>query len=489
MLLIFLFLYLSIVGVIFWGHGTIYLFRVIYVEWRVDLFSYSFFALLGLVSSLVAIWSYYYMKDEENYKRFFLLLSLFIIRIIMLIFFSNLFMSLIAWDALGVSSFLLVIFYKNRKSLRSGIITALTNRLGDCFFICILGFFLFNSCFIPLSFLLTLRMTKRAQFPFSSWLPAAMAAPTPVSALVHSSTLVTAGVYMLIRYCHIEARIFLIVGSLTMLIAGFRACVERDFKKVIALSTLSQLGLIFVSIGANEKSFCFFHLMSHACFKALLFICVGIFIHSLYGSQEYRSIKLHDLPAILASVSIISLIGFLFISGFYRKDQILESLYSGGHQSWSLFFFLMGIVMTTRYSTKLIITTRINNSFYSTGSICHGGSNIFLKAPLCALGILSIVFGTGITVFTRPPNLVLRTFEKTLPIILMPLGLCLGYARVSPIWRSMLSLVPLTQHNSRYMVVNAQIIEGARRLFIIPKSNFSLTIGVGLSVFMLFIYV
>lgn len=155
-----------------------------------------------------------------------------------------------------------------------------------------------------------------------------MAAPTPVSALVHSSTLVTAGVYMMIRHRHYESWYLTVLGITTMTMAGLRACAERDLKKVVALRTLSQLGVIMASLGVSAKSLCFFHLITHASFKALLFICVGVCIHSFYGTQDSRSfggcsILLHSTFLI---VSTLSLIGFAFTSGFYRKDAILEKL-------------------------------------------------------------------------------------------------------------------------------------------------------------------
>lgn len=147
---------------------------------------------------------------------------------------------------------------------------------------------------------------------------------------MHSSTLVTAGVYVLIRYCLCDTTFLLILGTFTMFLSGVRACAERDLKKIVALSTLSQLGVMFVSIGAHEKSYCFFHLLSHAGFKALLFLCIGSRIHSVYGTQDFRSFNLLNLNifnSLFMSVSVISLMGFFFTSGFYRKDGILELLY------------------------------------------------------------------------------------------------------------------------------------------------------------------
>jgi len=211
---------------------------------------------------------------------------------VVLIFIGSLFGALVGWDGLGVTSFLLVIYFKNRKSLGRGIITALTNRIGDGFLLVLLGLRLvpsYHTSYIISVLLILTAITKSAQFPFRSWLPAAIAAPTPVRALVHSSTLVTAGIYLLIRFNHFTTEWLIVLGSVTMAIAGFCACAEIDIKKIVALSTLSQLGVIFVGLSLSLKSLCFFHLMTHAMFKALLFICVGVGIHTVYGRQDFRS--------------------------------------------------------------------------------------------------------------------------------------------------------------------------------------------------------
>jgi len=315
------------------------------------------------------------MDNEMVYQRFMRLLLVFILTMVLLIVSSNLFTALVGWDGLGVTSFLLVVYYKCRKRLGSGMITALTNRLGDCFLLCCLGLFLLGPDVI-LSFILVLiSITKSAQFPFSSWLPAAIAAPTPVRALVHSSTLVTAGVYVLIRFCGFDMSPLLIIGRWTLLLAGMRACVERDIKKIVALSTLSQLGVIIVSLGARAKSFCFFHLLSHACFKSLLFICVGSFIHSLYGTQDNRSYdKISPiLLSVLFAVSNLSLMGFLYTRGFFRKDIIVEVLYTNEYMSLRILAFLIGIGLTSCYSIKLIKNTLLTGDFGAVGTNTIGG--------------------------------------------------------------------------------------------------------------------
>lgn len=201
-----------------------------------------------------------------------------------------------------------------------------------------------------------------------------MAAPTPVRALVHSSTLVTAGVYVLIRYCKFDMSQIIYIGSATMILAGLRACVERDLKKIVALSTLSQLGVIMVSIGTNAKSYCFFHLISHACFKALLFLCVGTFIHSVYGSQDHRSFdKINPITlSVFCAIANMSLLGFIFTSGFYRKDMILEELYRGA-SSLMIAIFLIGIGLTSCYSMKILTITTLKSAFTESATYSLGG--------------------------------------------------------------------------------------------------------------------
>jgi len=241
-------------------------------------------------------------------------------------------------------SYCLVIYYQNSRSFSAGIITGLSNRIGDvCLLIRIAYLFGYGSwnlysiegvgegvCFL----VVCARITKRAQMPFSAWLPAAMAAPTPVSALVHSSTLVTAGVYLLIRFHHVYERlvrlnVFLfVISRLTIFIAGIGACYEMDFKKVVALSTLSQLGVIIMILRLGNVYLAYFHLLTHALFKALLFMCAGKIIHIGGGNQDIRLLGglggLGSLTGVRFLRANLALCGFPFIAGFYSKDMILE---------------------------------------------------------------------------------------------------------------------------------------------------------------------
>ena len=220
-----------------------------------------------IISFSVFRFSYRYISHYKFYTRFHILLFTFVCSILLLIVSSNLLFTIIGWDGLGVSSYLLVIYYGRRKSYNAGILTVLSNRVGDALIIFRIGFILYmgswninfykellNTSDIFIFLLIIGAFTKRAQIPFSAWLPAAMAAPTPVSSLVHSSTLVTAGVYLLFRhlndiegYC--QFNIITITGIATIIIARLSALNEKDIKKIVALSTLSQLGLIVARLG------------------------------------------------------------------------------------------------------------------------------------------------------------------------------------------------------------------------------------------------
>jgi len=209
-------------------------------------------------------------------------------------------------------------------------------------------------------------ITKRAQIPFSSWLPAAIAAPTPVSALVHSSTLVTAGVYLLIRFNFLLidtmfGQFLLLIGGLTIFIAGVSANYEFDLKKIIALSTLRQLGLIIRILAIGFPKLAFFHLLTHALFKALLFICAGAIIHNIKNSQDIRDMGALSLfiPLSTACLNVanLALCGIPFLAGFYSKDLILEIVLLSNINLISFFLYFFSTGLTVCYSFRLVYYT------------------------------------------------------------------------------------------------------------------------------------
>lgn len=373
--------------------------------------------------------------------------------------------AMIGWDGLGVTSFLLVIYYKNRKSLGSGIITALTNRLGDCFFLVILGVSAYSRIhprfyYLLLIMILLTSITKSAQIPFSSWLPSAMAAPTPVSALVHSSTLVTAGVYFLMRFNIIRFEWILRIGRATILIAGVCACAEIDIKKIVALSTLSQLGVIIISLSLIQKDFCFFHLMTHAIFKALLFMCVGVGIHTIFGSQDFRRFsgvrRILVWPSSLLLISNISLLGFPFISGFYSKDLILERFYSSSQSAIIGILFLVGVGLTTAYRIKIMNLAFYLKTSSLPNSLASGGFRTRVKLPLLTLGLCSIIRGAILSYWNI--NFLITTvliIDKMMPLLFILAGVVLGLLVSNlkiPFLRSIWNLRALFQKSRGFSV-------------------------------------
>lgn len=337
----------------------------------------TFSAVVLFISANVLIFTNTYIQDDPFINRFVLLVLAFVLSINILIFFPHLFTLLLGWDGLGLISFLLVIYYQNAKSLAGGLLTALTNRVGDAFLLIAIALSLnqnhwtiTNIWASPIIIALTLciltaRITKRAQIPFSRWLPAAIAAPTPVSALVHSSTLVTAGVFLLIRLypiLHLTPWFnltLLLTACFTTLIAGLRAITECDLKKIIALSTLRQLGVIMTSLGLGYITLTLFHLLTHALFKALLFLCAGNVIHTHLHRQDLRTVgNLTNQIPLTSSCFLIAnmaLCGAPFLAGFYSKDTILElSLWFPINLSIILIIFL-GTALTAIYSTRFFI--------------------------------------------------------------------------------------------------------------------------------------
>ena len=224
-----------------------------------------------------------------------------------------------------------------------------------------------------------------------------MAAPTPVRALVHSSTLVTAGIYLLIRFNNFSLEWLIVLGSVTIIIAGICACAEIDIKKIVALRTLSQLGVIAVGLSLMLKRLCFFHLITHAMFKALLFMCVGVGIHTVFGRQDFRSYAVLNSvaiwPSLILTTANLALLGFPFLAGFYRKDRILERFYSMSNRTWALIGFLLGVGLTTAYRVKIMNLAIVSSSRPLPACLNGGGIAWVVKTPLLSLGCFSVLGG------------------------------------------------------------------------------------------------
>lgn len=379
---------LFIIGIKFLLNNLIY-----FIEWEVvsfhsirivitflfDWIRLIFISFVLLISSLVIFYRNQYISDDKRINRFILLVLIFVISIILLIISPNLIRILLGWDGLGLVSYCLVIYFQNVKSYNAGILTALSNRIGDVALLLAIAWILNYGSWNYIFYLELIKIdieiiiigglvilaaiTKRAQIPFSSWLPAAIAAPTPVSALVHSSTLVTAGVYLLIRFQvilmdSIFSQLLLLISGLTIFIAGLGANFEFDLKKIIALSTLSQLGLIIIILSIGFFKLAFFHLLTHALFKALLFICAGVIIHNVKNSQDIRFIGGLSLRIPLTrtcfNIANLALCGIPFLAGFYSKDLILELVIMSYVNLFIFFLYFFSTGLTVCYSFRLV---------------------------------------------------------------------------------------------------------------------------------------
>ena len=424
---------------------------VIYLTFIVDSISLYFISLVRLVSGRVIIFRSSYMISEKFFLRFIFLVLIFVMSIFLLILRPNIISLLLGWDGLGVTSYLLVIFYQRNKSYNAGILTALTNRLGDVGLLVSISLIVYigswtylfinadNSIFSQLLIYLIIisACTKRAQIPFSSWLPAAIAAPTPVSALVHSSTLVTAGVYLLIRMNLIIIEINIskllgVLGILTIIMAGITAIIEIDIKKIIALSTLRQLGIIIIILGIGNPILSFFHLISHAFFKAMLFMCAGLIIHRIKDYQDIRKIGFNyvniNLSISIMIIANIRLCGLPFLRGFYSKDMIIEIILIKGKRTFLFFILILGTGLTVIYSCRLNFLISLN--FIKIESLY----NIRENSNLMILGIifllpLSIIGGLIISWNLIRSNKIiyLPFWIKSFVLVLITLSIYLYY--------------------------------------------------------------
>lgn len=426
----------------------------IYIDW----ISLMFIRFVFFISSVVIKYRSEYILEDKNLKRFIYLIVLFVISIIIIIISPSLITILIGWDGLGLVSYALVIYYQNFKSYNAGILTALRNRIGDAaLLICIsiaVGMgdwnlinykdFLRKEFIIVFSvFIVLAAITKRAQIPFSSWLPAAIAAPTPVSSLVHSSTLVTAGVYLLIRFNSFfpfkVLEVLIYISLLTIFMAGLGANFEYDLKKIIALSTLSQLGIIIFILRLGGRDLAFFHLLIHALFKALLFICAGAIIHNLIDCQDIRYIGSlsYYSPIISACFNIrnMALCGVPFLSGFYSKDLIAEA-FSLNFISTSVYFiFFCSIGLTVAYSIRLSYYIFINQYNFISANQYRDINNFTILNSIIGLVYFVIFMGRLISwvVLSTPYFVILPNFIKIITLFMIILGTVLGI-RLSLLW-------------------------------------------------------
>lgn len=409
----------------------------------IDKFSAIMLVVVLSISSIVHLYSIGYMKEETDFKRFFSYIALFTFSMILLVISNNLVQLFIGWEGVGLVSYLLIgFFYKKQSAIKANLKAFLVNRIGDMFFI--LGIvmvyaafdsFDYKTIFLNLNkidlenleiyfglsyidfsclFLFIGAMAKSAQIPLHVWLPDSMEGPTPISALIHAATMVTAGIFMVGRLSPLyvltefTADFILLVGASTALFIGAIAIFENDIKKVIAYSTISQLGYMVAALGINAYTVSFFHLYTHAFFKALLFLCAGSIIMSLHHNQDIRKMGglKSKLPITYVSFMIgtLCIIGFPLTSGFFSKDLLLEvMLYENSSISFVAYLMLLlAALVTTIYSLRLLFLVFYNKYRDKDFENIREQSKI-ITLPLIILSVLSIISGYLIKVFIDLP--------------------------------------------------------------------------------------
>jgi NADH-quinone oxidoreductase subunit L len=393
----------------------------------VDPLSSVMMLIVSGVGGLIVWYSMGYMAGDDEERRYFAYMSIFVFSMLMLVEAGNFLLLLAGWGLVGLASYLLIGFWHKRPEAVAAAKKAFVmNAIGDATFAlaCVLliwetGTLEFFGVFGEVDSLSTTSVNlialgllggaiaKSAQIPLHTWLPDAMEGPTPVSALIHAATMVTAGVYLLVRASPVfEAapdvqHLASILGAITLLVAGVIALVQWDIKRVIAYSTMSQIGYMFMAAGIGAYGYAIFHLMTHAFFKALLFMSAGLVIHHLGGEQDIR--RMGGLKAVMPRthlaflVGVLSLSGIPIFAGFWSKDGIISSaLATGGTLGWALYVAgLVGALLTGAYSFRLYYTVFRGEQSESVSSHAHDGHGEGPMSMLIPVGVLTVLATIG----------------------------------------------------------------------------------------------